>query len=69
MELMRHFESRFLNHFSVDKSRSRELGGVGLGLALVREIVRVHDGKIEVRGNEQGGTTFEVRMGWDGIEE
>jgi signal transduction histidine kinase len=36
---------------------------VGLGLALVREIVRVHDGKIEVRGNEQGGTTFEVRMG------
>lgn len=36
---------------------------MGLGLALVREIVRVHDGKIEVRGNEQGGTTFEVRMG------
>ena len=48
--------------FRVDKSRSRELGGVGLGLAMVREIVRVHDGKIEVRGNEQGGTTFEVRM-------
>ena len=46
----------------MDKSRSRELGGVGLGLAMVREIVRVHDGKIEVRGNEQGGTTFEVRM-------
>ena len=48
--------------FRVDKSRSRELGGVGLGLAMVREIVRVHDGKIEVRGNEQNGTTFEVRM-------
>ena len=56
-------ERIFEPFFRVDKSRSRELGGVGLGLALVREIVRVHDGKIEVRGNEQGGTTFEVRMG------
>ena len=56
-------EQIFEPFFRVDKSRSRELGGVGLGLALVREIVRVHDGKIEVRGNEQGGTTFEVRMG------
>ena len=56
-------EQIFEPFFRVDKSRSRELGGVGLGLALVREIVRVHDGKIEVRGNEQGGTSFEVRMG------
>ena len=56
-------EQIFEPFFRVDKSRSRELGGVGLGLALEREIVRVHDGKIEVRGNEQGGTTFEVRMG------
>ena len=56
-------EQIFEPFFRVDKSRSRELGGVGLGLALVREIVRVHDGKIAVRGNEQGGTTFEVRMG------
>ena len=56
-------EQIFEPFFRVDKSRSRELGGVGLGLAMVHEIVRVHDGKIEVRGNEQGGTTFEVRMG------
>ena len=55
-------EQIFEPFFRVDKSRSRELGGVGLGLAMVREIVRVHDGKIEVRGNEQNGTTFEVRM-------
>ena len=55
-------EQIFEPFFRVDKSRSRELGGVGLGLAMVREIVRVHDGKIEVRGNEQGGITFEVRM-------
>ena len=58
-------EQIFEPFFRVDKSRSRELGGVGLGLAMVREIVRAHDGKIEVRGNEQGGTTFEVRMGME----
>lgn len=46
--------------FRVDKSRSRELGGVGLGLALVREIVRVHDGSIAVRSNPSGGTVFNV---------
>ena len=46
--------------FRVDKSRSRELGGVGLGLALVHEIVRVHDGSISVRDNPAGGTVFEV---------
>ena len=49
--------------FRVDKSRSRELGGVGLGLAMVREVVRVHDGTIEVYTNKHSGTTFEVKMG------
>jgi len=44
----------------VDKSRSRELGGVGLGLALVREIVRVHDGSICIKSGKTGGTIFEV---------
>ena len=48
--------------FRVDKSRSRELGGVGLGLALVREIVRVHDGSIAVRSNPSGGTVFDVML-------
>ena len=46
--------------FRVDKSRSRELGGVGLGLALVREIVKVHDGIITILPNPAGGTIFEV---------
>ena len=46
--------------FRVDKSRSRELGGVGLGLALVREIVKVHDGIITIQPNPAGGTIFEV---------
>lgn len=53
-------ERIFEPFFRIDKSRSRALGGVGLGLALVREIVRVHDGNITVRDNDAGGTTFEV---------
>ena len=48
--------------FRVDKSRSRELGGVGLGLALVNEIVRVHDGSIAIRPNPSGGTIIEVQF-------
>lgn len=53
-------ERVFEPFFRVDKSRSRELGGVGLGLALVREIVRVHNGSILVKNNANSGTTFEV---------
>lgn len=53
-------ESVFEPFFRVDKSRSRELGGVGLGLALVREIVRVHDGSICIKSGKTGGTIFEV---------
>ena len=53
-------ERIFEPFFRVDKSRSRELGGVGLGLALVREIVRVHDGSITVKSNPSGGTVFDV---------
>ena len=53
-------EQIFEPFFRIDKSRSRELGGVGLGLAMVREVVRVHDGTIKVYTNEHGGTTFEV---------
>lgn len=53
-------ERVFEPFFRVDKSRSRALGGVGLGLALVHEIVRVHDGSITVRSNPSGGTVFEV---------
>lgn len=53
-------ERIFEPFFRLDKSRSRELGGVGLGLALVREIVRVHNGSILVKNNANSGTTFEV---------
>ena len=53
-------ERIFEPFFRLDKSRSRELGGVGLGLALVREIVMVHNGSILVKNNANSGTTFEV---------
>ena len=53
-------ERVFEPFFRVDQSRSRELGGVGLGLALVHEIVRVHDGSICIKSGKTGGTIFEV---------
>lgn len=53
-------ERVFEPFFRVDKSRSRELGGVGLGLALVHEIVKAHDGSISIKDNPSGGTVFEV---------
>ena len=53
-------ERVFEPFFRVDKSRSRELGGVGLGLAFVREIVRVHDCSICIKSGKTGGTIFEV---------
>ena len=53
-------ERVFEPFFRVDKSRSRELGGVGLGLDLVHEIVRVHDGSICIKSGKTGGTIFEV---------
>lgn len=55
-------ERIFEPFFRVDKSRSRELGGVGLGLALVYEIVRLHEGTISVSKSDSDGTTFEIIM-------
>ena len=55
-------ERVFEPFFRVDKSRSRELGGVGLGLALVNEIVRVHDGRIAIMPNPSGETIIEVEF-------
>lgn len=60
-------ERVFEPFFRVDKSRSRELGGVGLGLALVREIVRVHDGSICIKSGKTGGTIFEVTFAQSSI--
>ncbi|MDY2780843.1 MAG: HAMP domain-containing sensor histidine kinase [Bulleidia sp.] len=53
-------ERVFEPFFRLDKSRSRALGGVGLCLALVHEIVKVHDGSITIKDNPEGGTIFEI---------
>ena len=55
-------ESIFQPFFRVDKSRSREMGGVGLGLALVREIAVLHGGSATVERSSENGTTFAVTL-------
>lgn len=48
--------------FRVDKSRSRQMGGVGLGLTTVKSIVEMHNGQITVSENPAGGTVFKVTL-------
>ena len=48
--------------FRVDKSRSREYGGVGLGLSLVWEIVKLHSGTVCVENSSEAGTTVAVSL-------
>ena len=55
-------ESIFQPFFRVDKSRSRQMGGVGLGLALVKEIAVLHGGNVCVESSSEKGTTFAVRL-------
>ena len=55
-------DSIFQPFFRVDKSRSREMGGVGLGLALVREIAVLHGGTVTVEESSDCGTTFAVTL-------
>ena len=55
-------DSIFQPFFRVDKSRSRAMGGVGLGLALVQEIVRLHGGTVRVEQSADTGTTILVTL-------
>jgi len=58
-----HFQrSVFQPFFRVDKSRSREYGGVGLGLSLVWEIVKLHGGTVCVENSSEAGTTVAVSL-------
>ena len=58
-------ESIFQPFFRVDKSRSRENGGVGLGLSLVWEIVTLHGGEVRVEESSEKGTTIAVKLPLD----
>ena len=55
-------ESIFQPFFRVDKSRSRENGGVGLGLSLVWEIAALHGGEVRVEESSESGTTITVKL-------
>ena len=55
-------ESIFQPFFRVDKSRSRENGGVGLGLSLVWEIAALHGGEVRVEESSDSGTTITVKL-------
>ena len=60
--LERFQRSIFQPFFRVDKSRSREYGGVGLGLSLVWEIVKLHGGTVCVENSSEAGTTVAVSL-------
>lgn len=48
--------------FRVDKSRSRKMGGAGLGLSIVKSIIEKHNGTISVSDHQGGGTIFEILL-------
>jgi two-component system sensor histidine kinase BaeS len=52
----------FTRFWRGDKSRSRATGGAGIGLAIVRELVRAHDGRIEVESVQGRGSCFRVSL-------
>lgn len=58
-EDLRHVFTRFWRR---DRSRSRATGGAGIGLAIVRELVRAHDGRVDVDSTPGIGSTFRVYL-------
>ena len=58
-EDLKHVFKRF---WRGEKSRSRTTGGAGIGLAIVHELVRAHDGRIDVESRPGVGSTFRVSL-------
>lgn len=57
-----HLDKIFDRFYCVDKSRSRNSGGYGLGLAIAKAIVKQHNGKISVKSNSNENTTFIIEL-------
>ncbi len=57
-----HLPRLFERFYRVDKGRSRELGGTGLGLALVKHIALVHGGSVSVESQLNSGSTFRMTL-------
>jgi len=57
-----HLPNLFRRFYRVDKARSRDRGGAGLGLAICRSFISVHEGKIDVTSRPGEGSTFTVQL-------
>ena len=65
-DALEHIFDRF---YRVDKARSRETGGTGLGLPIARQIILLHYGMIKVERKLNEGTTFTVRIPLKHVEQ
>lgn len=57
-----HKKHIFEPFYRIDKSRSREMGGAGLGLSFVEHVVKKHGGSVTISDNQNGGSCFQVLL-------
>ncbi len=57
-----HLERLFERFYRVDRARSRELGGIGIGLAIVKHLARAHGGEVSVASELGEGSAFTIEL-------